>query len=185
MLLMPLKGGTEERVKCNATAARNLGILLATLVIARGPKVGKLFPMQFTIPITLSFSSIIVTNKSFKHRLPLVCSTCKLGKSKILHFPTYGGRANTCFTIIHSDVWGITPVISDAQCNVLLPSFEDISSPIEHFKLGMVYQRRQPPLPQILTALVVLPKSFRIRHPLDRYVFSATLAETTVLTSYS
>lgn len=49
------------------------------------------------------------------HALSLDCSTCKLGKSKTLPFPTYGGRVNACFEIIHSDVWGITPVISHAE----------------------------------------------------------------------
>ncbi|KAG6495050.1 hypothetical protein ZIOFF_042841 [Zingiber officinale] len=108
-------------------------------VIAKGPKVGRLFPLQFSIPRNLSFSSIVTANKadiwhkrlghpnnvilsnlmkngflgdniqSFKHLLPLACTTCKLGKSKVLPFPTHGGRAKTCFEIIHSDVWGITP----------------------------------------------------------------------------
>ncbi|CAL9161169.1 unnamed protein product [Musa hybrid cultivar] len=32
-------------------------------VIARGPKVGRLFPLQFTIPRTLSLASITVKNK--------------------------------------------------------------------------------------------------------------------------
>lgn len=33
-------------------------------VIARGPKVGRLFPLQFTILRTLSLASIIVENKA-------------------------------------------------------------------------------------------------------------------------
>ena len=32
----------------------------------------------------------------------------------MLPFPTYGTHANTCFEIIHSDVWGVTPIISHA-----------------------------------------------------------------------
>ena len=54
-------------------------------------------------------------NQCFANSLPLDCSICKLGKSKTLTFPTYGGHANACFEIIHSDVWGITPIISHAQ----------------------------------------------------------------------
>ena len=103
-------------------------------VIARGPKVGKLFPLQFTIPRTLSLVSIIVENKAdiwhkqlgppnkvilshlMKHGFlgninqcfaissSLDCFTCKLGKSKMLLFPTYGGHANAYFEIIHSDI---------------------------------------------------------------------------------
>ncbi|KAG6501099.1 hypothetical protein ZIOFF_040967 [Zingiber officinale] len=114
-------------------------------VIAKGPKVGRLFPLQFSVPRNLSFSSIVTANKadiwhkrlghpnnvilsnlmkngflgdniqSFKHLLPLACTTCKLGKSKVLPFPTHGGRAKTCFEIIHSDVWGITPVLLDIR----------------------------------------------------------------------
>ncbi|KAG6500755.1 hypothetical protein ZIOFF_040608 [Zingiber officinale] len=108
-------------------------------VIAKGPKVGRLFPLQFSVPRNLSFSYIVTANKadiwhkrlghpnnvilsnlmkngflgdniqSFKHLLPLACTTCKLGQSKVLPFPTHGGHAKTCFEIIHSDVWGITP----------------------------------------------------------------------------
>ncbi|KAK9148876.1 hypothetical protein Scep_007633 [Stephania cephalantha] len=47
------------------------------------------------------------------------CSTCKLGKSKILPFPSYGSRANTCFEIIHSDVWGISLLSRMHNINIL------------------------------------------------------------------
>ena len=33
-------------------------------VIAKGPRVGRLFPLQFTIPRTLSLASMIVDNKA-------------------------------------------------------------------------------------------------------------------------
>lgn len=61
------------------------------------------------------------------HRLPLDCSICKLGKCKTLPFPTYGGRANICFEIIHSDVWNITPVISHAQYKHFVTFIDDYS----------------------------------------------------------
>ncbi|KAI4331744.1 hypothetical protein L6164_016702 [Bauhinia variegata] len=83
-------------------------------VIARGPKIGRLFPLQFTVPRTLSFSSVIVTNKAevWHKRLghPNNVILSKLMKRGFLG-------------------------------NVVFPSFEDISPPIEHFKPGMVYQR--------------------------------------------
>ena len=40
------------------------------------------------------------------------CSTCNLGKSKILPFPMHDTMATKCIDIAHSDVWGITLVIS-------------------------------------------------------------------------
>jgi len=115
-------------------------------VIARGPKVGRLFLLQFTTPIALSLASVIVDNKTANwhkrlghpnnvilsnlmkrgflghkdkgstHSLSFDCFTCKLGKSKTLPFPDFGSHVNTCFEIIHSDVWGIAPVISHGQC---------------------------------------------------------------------
>lgn len=116
-------------------------------VIARGPKVGRLFLLQL-IPRTLSLASIIIENKVdvwhkrlghpnnvilshlMKHgflgnknqrsynSLSLDCSACKLGKSKVLPFPTYSTRANTCFEIIHSDIWGVTPIIPMRSINI-------------------------------------------------------------------
>ena len=61
------------------------------------------------------------------HALSLDCSTCKLEKSKTLPFPTYGSRANACFEIIHSDVWGITPVISHAHYRYFVTFIDDYS----------------------------------------------------------
>jgi len=40
------------------------------------------------------------------------CATCKLEKSKTLPFPSEISRAIHSFKIIHSDVWGINPLIS-------------------------------------------------------------------------
>lgn len=122
-------------------------------VIAKGPKVGRLFPLQFTVPPTLSLASSVVENKGgIWHRrlghpnnvvlthllqsgvlgstdksLLVDCSSCKLGKSKTLPFPILGSRANKCFDIIHSDVWGITPVISHAQYKYFVTFIDDYS----------------------------------------------------------
>jgi hypothetical protein len=43
------------------------------------------------------------------------CTSCKLGKSKVLPFPRHASRASQCFDIILSDVWGIAPVVSHAH----------------------------------------------------------------------
>jgi transposase InsO family protein len=126
-------------------------------VIARGPKVGRLFLLQFTIPRALSLASVIVDNKiadwhkrlghpnnvilsnlmkrgflghkdkGSTHSLSFDCSTCKLGKRKTLPFPAFGSRANTCFEIIHSDVWGIAPVISHGQYKYFVTFIDDYS----------------------------------------------------------
>lgn len=37
------------------------------------------------------------------------CASCKMGKSKILSFPTHNGVTTDCFDLIHSDVQGIDP----------------------------------------------------------------------------
>ena len=126
-------------------------------VIAKGPKVGRLFPLQFSVPSSLSLASMVVDNKvevwhqrlghpnnvilshlikhdflgskdqCFNHKLSFDCSTCRLGKSKILPFPSHGGHANTSFEIIHSDVWGITPVVSHAQYKYFVTFIDDYS----------------------------------------------------------
>ena len=46
------------------------------------------------------------------------CTTCKLGKSKTLPFSHNASRANHCFDIIHSDVWGISLIVSHAGYNL-------------------------------------------------------------------
>lgn len=61
------------------------------------------------------------------HNLHLDCSTCKLGKGKTLPFATHGSHANACFEIIHSDVWGITPVPSHAQYKYFVSFIDDYS----------------------------------------------------------
>jgi transposase InsO family protein len=38
-----------------------------------------------------------------------------------------GSRASTCFEIIHSDVWGISPVISHAQYRYFVTFINDYS----------------------------------------------------------
>ena len=111
-------------------------------VIAKGPKVGRLFPLQFSIPRTLSLACSTVNNRSevwhkrlghpnsqilrhlFQHgflgnkdqtydpKLSIKCVSCKLGKSKTIPFPLNGNHATKCFDTIHSNIWGISPVVS-------------------------------------------------------------------------
>jgi hypothetical protein len=54
-------------------------------------------------------------------------SSCKLSKSKALSFPSHGSRASKCFEIIHTDVWGVSPVISNAQYKYFVTFIDDFS----------------------------------------------------------
>jgi hypothetical protein len=98
----------------------------------RGLKLAN-FPLQFSIPISLSLACMIVNTPSevwHKHlghpnsiilsrmlnssllgnkenvskHLSFDCSVYKLGKSKTLLFPSHGSCAAKCFDIVHSDV---------------------------------------------------------------------------------
>ena len=123
------------------------------MVIARGPKVGRLFPLYFSIPNVVSFAcmatatstaiwhkklghpnSVVLThllkhgflgNKNFIS--PFDCATCRLGKSKTLPFPVHGHRASTLFEIVHTDVWGASPVISHGQYRYFVTFIDDYS----------------------------------------------------------
>ena len=63
----------------------------------------------------------------FSSHLSFDCSACKLGKSKSLSFPSHGSRKTSCFDMIHSDVWGITPVISHANYKYFVTFIDDYS----------------------------------------------------------
>ncbi|XP_049394911.1 uncharacterized protein LOC125859256 [Solanum stenotomum] len=122
-------------------------------IITKGPKVGRLFPIHFSIPRVLAFASTTTKNEVWHKRLghpnsivlshlsnsgllgnknqfsvaSFNCSTCKLGKSKTLSFPNFGSRAAKCFDVIHSDVWGISPVISHAHFKYFVTFIDDYS----------------------------------------------------------
>ena len=123
-------------------------------VIAKGPKVGRVFPLQF-IPNYLSLSCTSVLNvcedwhrklghpnsvvlshlfktgllgtKHMDSSASISCSVCKLAKSKTLPFPSGAHRASTCFEMIHSDVWGISPVVSHAHYKYFVTFIDDYS----------------------------------------------------------
>ena len=61
------------------------------------------------------------------HDIVMDCSTCKLGKSKILPFLIHDTLATKSFDIIHSDVWGITPVISHTYYKYFVTFIDDHS----------------------------------------------------------
>jgi len=104
------------------------------MVIAKGSKVGRLFPLQFSISILVSFACTITANNNevwhkklghpnsavlthllkhghlgnkdsfFPSPASFNCVTCHFGKSKTLLFPAHGTCASTCFEIVHIDV---------------------------------------------------------------------------------
>ena len=113
-------------------------------ILAKGPKVGRLFPLHFSTSNFVALACTILNKQSevwhtrlvhsnfvvlshlvnsgflgnkdqFSSHLSVDCSTCNLGKSKSLSFPSHGSRAESCFDLIHSDVWGITPIITHAK----------------------------------------------------------------------
>ena len=63
----------------------------------------------------------------FSSHLSVDCSTCKLGKSKSLSFPSHGSCTESCFDLIHSDVWGIKPIISHAKYKYFVTFIDDYS----------------------------------------------------------
>lgn len=74
------------------------------------------------------FNSGLLGNKACSSLdLSFDCTTCKLGKSKVLPFPSHASRASQCFDIIHSDVWGIAPVVSHAHYKYFFTFIDDFS----------------------------------------------------------
>jgi transposase InsO family protein len=59
--------------------------------------------------------------------LSLECASCKLGKSKIFPFPLHASRASHCFDLIHSDVWGPSPVSSHEKFKYYVTFIDDHS----------------------------------------------------------
>ena len=59
--------------------------------------------------------------------LSLECDSCKLGKSKTLHFPLHASTASHCFDLIHSNVWGPSPVSSHEKFKYYVTFIDDHS----------------------------------------------------------
>jgi hypothetical protein len=124
--------------------------------IAKGPKVGRLFPLFLPVPVSSikSFACNNVSDLSMvwhrclghtntqivshvlnsgllgnknRHSFSLECASCKLRKSKILPFPLHASRASHCFDLIHSDVWGPSPVSSHEKFKYYVTFIDDHS----------------------------------------------------------
>ena len=53
------------------------------------------------------------------------CNSCKLGKSKILPFHIHHSNINQPFDTIHSNLWGITHVVSHAYYKYFITFIDD------------------------------------------------------------
>ena len=74
------------------------------------------------------FNSGLLGNKACSSiYLSFDCTSCKLGKSKVLPFPHHASRASQCFNLIHSDVWGIALVVSHAHYKYFVTFFDNFS----------------------------------------------------------
>ena len=74
------------------------------------------------------FNSRLLRNKACSSiDLSFDCTSCKLGKSKVIPFPHHASRASQCFELIHSDVWGIAPVVSHAHYKYFVTFIDDFS----------------------------------------------------------
>lgn len=74
------------------------------------------------------FNSGLLGNKACSSLdLSFDCTSCKLGKSKVLPFPHHTSRASQCFDMIHSDVWGIEPIVSHAHYKYFVTFIDDFS----------------------------------------------------------
>ena len=74
------------------------------------------------------FNSGLLGNKACSSiDLSFDCTSCKLGKSKVLPFPHHASRASRCFELIHSDVWGIASVVSHAHYKYFVTFIDDFS----------------------------------------------------------
>ena len=76
---------------------------------------------------TLFNSGLFGKNTYSSFDLSFDCTTCKLGKNKVLPFPSHGSRASRCFDIIHSDVWGIAPIVSHTHYKYFVTFINDFS----------------------------------------------------------
>lgn len=75
------------------------------------------------------FNSCLLGNKIFSSvsSVSFDCASCKLTKSKVLPFPSQGSHTLHIFDIVHSDVWGIAPVVFHAHYKYFVTFIDDYS----------------------------------------------------------
>lgn len=80
---------------------------------------------NFVILSHLINSGLLGNKDQFSPHISLDCSTCKLGKSKSLPFSSHVSRAKRSFDLIHSDVWGMSFVISHVHYKYFVTLIDD------------------------------------------------------------
>lgn len=122
-------------------------------MIAKGPKVGRLFPLlpsHSLVSNYVSCNAVDCNNQVWHKRLGhpnshvlsillksgllgnkvsnkdnIDCASCKLGKSKTLPFPLHKSHTTKAFELVHTDVWGISPVISHQHHKYFVTFIDD------------------------------------------------------------
>ncbi|KAG8385238.1 hypothetical protein BUALT_Bualt03G0021300 [Buddleja alternifolia] len=70
----------------------------------------------------------LLGNKNYRFDdVNIDCVSCKLGKSKTLPFPSHTARTTKPFELIHTDVWGIAPVISHEHYKYFVTFIDDFT----------------------------------------------------------
>lgn len=82
------------------------------------------YPNSETLSILFN-SCLMNKSMSLRNYISFDCSVCKLGKSKALSFSTTTKSSSKCLDLIHSDVWGIAPVISHNQYKYFVTFIDD------------------------------------------------------------
>jgi len=80
-----------------------------------------------SVVLSRLFKFGLLGSKNILSNASVSCSVCKLVKSKTLPFPSGAHCASTCFELIHSDVWGMSPVVSHAQYKYFVTFIDDYS----------------------------------------------------------
>ena len=125
-------------------------------MIAKGPKVGRLFPLLPSPSLVSNYVSCnsvncnnqvwhkrlghpnshvlsvltksgLLGNKLSKFSEIVDCASCKLGKSKTLPFPLHKSHTTKAFELVHTDVWGISPVISHHHNKYFVTFIDDFT----------------------------------------------------------
>lgn len=85
-------------------------------------------PNPNVLQTLFKFGAIDNKNSVSMETISFDCTSCKLAKSKVLPFPQSGSHASRVIDIIHSDVWGISPVISHAHYKYFVIFIDDCHS---------------------------------------------------------
>ncbi|RVW32186.1 Retrovirus-related Pol polyprotein from transposon RE2 [Vitis vinifera] len=96
----------------------------------QGPDLSMVWHRRLGHPNTQILSHVLnsdLPGNKDRYSLSLECDSCKLGKSKTLPFPLHASRASHCFDLIHSDVWGPSPVSSYEKFKYYVTFIDDHS----------------------------------------------------------